>query len=47
MSDLVNDVPDVQSSLNKRNATPRARRARLNFFNNLWRPVLTVARALN
>jgi ubiquinone/menaquinone biosynthesis C-methylase UbiE len=44
MSDLVNDVPDVQRVFERarRNATPDTRLV-LNFFNNLWRPVLSVA----
>lgn len=44
MSDLVNDVPDVQRVFERarRNATPDTRLV-LNFFNNLWRPVLSGA----
>ncbi len=47
MSDLVNDVPDVQQLLERArtNATPDTRLV-LNFFNNLWRPVLTLAEKL-
>jgi SAM-dependent methyltransferase len=47
MSDLVNDVPDVQRVFERarRNATPDTRLV-LNFFNNLWRPVQTVAQKL-
>ena len=41
LSDLVNDLPDVQAVLEKLRAvaTPRTRLV-VNFFNNLWRPVL-------
>lgn len=41
LSDLVNDLPDVQGVLEKLHslATPNTRLV-LNFFNNLWRPVL-------
>lgn len=44
MSDLVNDLPDVQEMLTvaRRLASPQTRLA-LNFFNNVWRPVLGVA----
>ncbi|HEY0551296.1 MAG TPA: glycosyltransferase, partial [Verrucomicrobiae bacterium] len=44
MSDLVNDVPDVQRVFERarRNATPETRLV-LSFFNSLWRPVLSVA----
>ena len=47
MSDLVNDVPDVQKVFEqaRRHATSDTRLV-LNFFNNLWRPVLTVAQKL-
>ena len=47
MSDLVNDVPDVQKVFERarRNATPDTRLV-LNFFNNLWRPVLGLAQKL-
>ncbi len=47
MSDLVNDVPDVQRVLERarRNATSDTRLV-LNFFNQLWRPVLNVAQKL-
>jgi SAM-dependent methyltransferase len=47
MSDLVNDVPDVQRVFERarRNATSDTRLV-INFFNNLWRPVLTVAQKL-
>jgi SAM-dependent methyltransferase len=44
VSDLVNDLPDVQALLNRlhRFAHPRTRLV-LNFFNYLWHPILTVA----
>lgn len=44
LSDLVNDLPDVQGLLTHlhRNAHPRTRLV-VNFYNNLWRPVLAVA----
>jgi SAM-dependent methyltransferase len=44
MSDLVNDVPDVQRVFERArgNATSDTRLV-LNFFNNLWRPVLSTA----
>jgi ubiquinone/menaquinone biosynthesis C-methylase UbiE len=44
LSDLVNDLPDVQTILTqvRRHAHPGSRMV-LNFFNNLWRPVLAVA----
>jgi SAM-dependent methyltransferase len=44
LSDLVNDLPDVQAVLNRLHAasTPETRLV-LNFFNNLWRPVLALA----
>jgi SAM-dependent methyltransferase len=44
MSDLVNDLPDVQATLERalQHATPDTRLV-LNFFNYLWRPVLAVA----
>jgi SAM-dependent methyltransferase len=46
-SDLVNDLPDVQAVLERLQcvAHPRTRLV-LNFFNNLWRPVLNVAAKL-
>jgi len=44
-SDLVNDLPDVQATLeNARKLAHPESRLVLNFFNNLWRPVLAVAR---
>jgi len=44
VSDLVNDVPDVQELLSRAHgfAEPHTRLV-LNFFNNLWRPVLAFA----
>src|SRR5437667_2982163 len=44
LSDLVNDLPDVQALLSglRQFAEPDTRLA-VNFFNNLWRPVLAVA----
>lgn len=47
MSDLVNDLPDVQKVFEQagRHATHETRLV-LNFFNNLWRPVLSLARML-
>jgi SAM-dependent methyltransferase len=44
LSDLVNDLPDVQALLSglRRFAEPNTRLV-VNFFNNLWRPVLAVA----
>src|SRR5206468_9232457 len=44
MSDLVNDLPDVQRVFEQvlRHATPDTRLV-LNFFNYLWRPVLALA----
>ncbi len=44
LSDLVNDLSDVQQVLERlrANAHPRTRLV-LNFFNNLWRPVLGLA----
>jgi len=41
LSDLVNDLPDVQAVLEKLRALSHPRtRLVANFFNNLWRPVL-------
>ena len=47
LSDLVNDLPDVQAVLEqvRRVAHPRTRLV-LNFYNNLWRPVLSAAEAM-
>jgi len=46
-SDLVNDLSDVQAFLTHLHhfAHPRSRLV-INFFNNLWRPVLAVAEAI-
>jgi SAM-dependent methyltransferase len=44
LSDLVNDLPDVQAVLERALSLAHARsRLALNFFNNLWRPVLALA----
>ena len=44
-SDLVNDLPDVQATLeNAHQLAHSESRLVLNFFNNLWRPILAVAR---
>jgi hypothetical protein len=47
LSDLVNDLPDVQAVFERlhQSSTPRTRLV-LNFFNNLWRPVLQLAERL-
>ncbi|MEW6302895.1 MAG: glycosyltransferase [Verrucomicrobiota bacterium] len=47
VSDLVNDLPDVQALLEKlqRFAHPRTRLV-LNFFNYLWRPILALAEGI-
>jgi SAM-dependent methyltransferase len=47
LSDLVNDLPDVQAVFERLQAaaTPRTRLV-LNFFNNLWRPALRAAEKL-
>lgn len=47
LSDLVNDVPDVQAILDRlhRVSGPDTRLV-VNFFNNLWRPVLALAEKL-
>ncbi len=47
LSDLINDLPDVQALLNQLRgmASPRTRLV-LNTFNNLWRPFLAVAEKL-
>ena len=44
LSDLVNDLPDVQAVLEnlQKVSTPNTRVV-VNFFNNLWRPILGVA----
>lgn len=47
LSDLVNDLPDVQALLERLRALAHPRtRLVLNFFSNLWRPVLAVAERL-
>jgi SAM-dependent methyltransferase len=47
LSDLVNDLPDVQAVLEKLRAVSHPRtRLVLNFFNNLWRPILGAAEKL-
>jgi Glycosyl transferase family 2/Methyltransferase domain len=47
LSDLVNDLPDVQALFTKLRAHVHpGSRAVINFFNNLWRPVLAVAEAM-
>ncbi|HEV2047191.1 MAG TPA: glycosyltransferase [Chthoniobacterales bacterium] len=47
LSDLVNDLADVQDVLTKLLACAHSRtRLLLNFFNNLWRPILAVATTL-
>jgi hypothetical protein len=44
LSDLVNDLPDVQSVLERlRAVSTSSTRLVLNFFSNLWRPVLGAA----
>jgi hypothetical protein len=44
LSDLVNDLPDVQAVLEKLQAVSHSRtRLVINFFNNLWRPILKSA----
>jgi len=44
LSDLVNDLPDVQALMERLLAVAHPRtRLVLNFFNNLWRPVLQTA----
>jgi ubiquinone/menaquinone biosynthesis C-methylase UbiE len=47
LSDLVNDLPDVQAVLERLQAVsaPETRLV-VNFFNNLWRPVLQVSEKL-
>src|SRR2546421_555262 len=41
LSDLINDLPDVQAVFEKLRSVSNSRtRLVLNFFNNLWRPVL-------
>src|SRR5213592_857920 len=44
LSDLVNELPDVQAVLTRlREVSHPDTRLVLNFFNNLWRPILAVA----
>src|SRR5262245_53036804 len=44
LSDLVNDLPDVQALLTRLHEVSHSgTRLVVNFFNNLWRPVLAVA----
>jgi len=44
LSDLVNDLPDVQALLTRLQAVSHdGTRLVVNFFNNLWRPVLALA----
>jgi SAM-dependent methyltransferase len=44
LSDLINDVPDVQSLfMHLHTLTHRRTRIVINLFNNLWRPILAVA----
>ncbi|NDA66824.1 MAG: class I SAM-dependent methyltransferase, partial [Verrucomicrobia bacterium] len=44
LSDLVNDVPDVQALLERVRAMAHPKtRLVLNFFNNLWKPILGAA----
>ncbi len=48
LSDLVNDVPDVQEVFEKLQSVAHDRtRLIVNFFNNLWRPILHGAEKLN
>jgi ubiquinone/menaquinone biosynthesis C-methylase UbiE len=48
LSDLANDLSDVQAALEwaRQFATPRTRIV-LNFFNNVWRPILSTLERLN
>src|SRR5580692_2025108 len=44
LSDIVNDLPDVQAVLERLRAVSKpTTRLVVNFYNNLWRPVLAVA----
>lgn len=48
LSDLVNDLEDVQDTLHKLRAFAHpGTRLVVNFFNNLWRPILNAAEAMN
>jgi SAM-dependent methyltransferase len=47
LSDLVNDLPDVQAVLERvRLVSQPGTRVVINFFNNVWRPVLALAERL-
>ena len=47
LSDLVNDLPDVQAVFERLRAVAHPRtRLVLNFFNNLWRPLLNAGERL-
>ncbi len=47
LSDLVNDLPDVQAVLERVRALAHPKtRLVLNFFNNLWKPALAMAESL-
>jgi SAM-dependent methyltransferase len=47
LSELVNDIPDVQAQLEYlRQFAHERTRLVLNFFNNVWRPVLTLAQTM-
>jgi len=47
LSDLVNDLPDVQAVLEQLKKVSHSRtRIVLNFFNNVWRPVLAAAEGI-
>ena len=47
LSDLVNDLPDVQAVLEALHKVSHSRtRIVLNFFNNVWRPVLAAAEGM-
>jgi ubiquinone/menaquinone biosynthesis C-methylase UbiE len=47
LADLVNDLPDVQAVLERlRTVTHPGTRLVLNFFSNLWRPILGIAERL-
>jgi hypothetical protein len=44
LSDLVNDLPDVQAVLERvRQVSQPGTRVVINFFNNVWRPILALA----
>ncbi|HEY1172315.1 MAG TPA: glycosyltransferase [Verrucomicrobiae bacterium] len=47
LSDLVNDVPDVQAVLEQLHKVSHPRtRIVINFFNNVWRPMLSAAESM-